>query len=190
MTYFVFHHEVQWNELLCLRVCLYITPFRRRKSESEWEEREVILGADSRWTRSCYLCFIILRFSVFWGNGNSVELCSATRKNSKYQVEDIKLSLNKRLVIKLTKKSSITAAISQKLVMSLGLKNSAWLNGPFLSLLKNASVTNKMSSTWTTQDHARSAGAVMAFFCVFCNDLNADCISAFIWRFCMHSQRR
>lgn len=62
---FVFHHEVQWNELLCLRVCLYITPFRRRKSESEWEERKVILGADSRWTSSCYLYVVILRFSNF-----------------------------------------------------------------------------------------------------------------------------
>lgn len=45
-----------------------------------------------------------------------------------------------------------------------------------------------MSSTCWTHDHTTSASAAVAFFRVFCLDLNTDCISISIWRFAMHSQ--
>lgn len=47
-----------------------------------------------------------------------------------------------------------------------------------------------MSSTWSTHDCATCASAAVAFFCVFCSDLNTDCISVSVWRFRMHSQSR
>lgn len=84
----------------------------------EWEETEVILGADSRWTSSCYLCFIILRFSLLQRElGETLDSSSGewklhnllSEKNpSKCQVEDMKLLLNESLVMQLTRKQKIS----------------------------------------------------------------------------------